>query len=403
MEILYLGIVFAVIVGLLALHRPLYQSILGGLLATVLLFRIPISEVPVPVIRVFAEGSSLSALVSLYLITYLQRMLDARGLIRKAQQNLDALFHNRRVNATVAPLFIGTLPSAAAMILCGDIVRDSTEGYLRPWEQAFVTSWVRHVPESILPTYASVLLMITLSGQSLPSYILAMIPPAIILTLLGYFPYIHRLPKDPGTARKEGGSRKQEMVGLLQNLWPLLLILLLILAGKVSVVLAVLLSVAAMAVVYRFSVKELAHISVSAFDVNLLQNTFLVLVLKEFFVLTGVLQTLPEVLSVLPIPTYLIFAVMCFLGGIISGTQGTIALSVPLAFAAIPNGGTPLVVLLMCMAHAASQVSPTHVCLVVAAEYYHVGMGELIRKSMPRALLFCVLMVGYYHLLQLIF
>ena len=123
---------------------------------------------------------------------------------------------------------------------------------------------------------------------------------------------------------------------------------------------------------------------------------------KEFFAFTGALQTLPEVLAGLPIPSYLIFAGMCFLGGIISGAQGTIALSVPLAFAAIPDGGIPLVVRLMGMAHAASQISPTHVCLVVAAEYYHVSLGELIRKTLPRALLFCVLMVGYYHLLQLL-
>ena len=36
MQIVYLGIVFAVIIILLAFKRPLYQAILGGLLAGVL-------------------------------------------------------------------------------------------------------------------------------------------------------------------------------------------------------------------------------------------------------------------------------------------------------------------------------------------------------------------------------
>ena len=41
MEIMYLGIVFVVVILLLALRRPLYQAILGGLLATAALYRIP--------------------------------------------------------------------------------------------------------------------------------------------------------------------------------------------------------------------------------------------------------------------------------------------------------------------------------------------------------------------------
>jgi len=65
-----------------------------------------------------------------------------------------------------------------------------------------------------------------------------------------------------------------------------------------------------------------------------------------------------------------------------------------LAFAAI-DGGMPLMVLLMCMCHAASQVSPTHVCLVVASDYFHITLGDLIRKILPRSLAFCGLMIGY--------
>ncbi|HOR13937.1 MAG TPA: hypothetical protein PKX46_08415, partial [Clostridia bacterium] len=105
----------------------------------------------------------------------------------------------------------------------------------------------------------------------------------------------------------------------------------------------------------------------------------------------------------LPIPAFLIFALLFFIGGIISGTNGIIALGTPLAFSAIPNGGMPLMVLLMCMCHAASQVSPTHICLVVAADYFHISLGDLIRKTLPVALAFSALMIGYYILLSGIF
>ena len=323
MPLLYLGLVFAVIVLLLTLHRPLYQAILGGLLVTALLFRMPLEAILGQTARVFRNWSSLSVLISLYLITYLQRMLEARQQIKLAQQDLNGLFHNRRVNATVAPLFIGLLPSAAAMILCADIVKEATDGYLNPKEQALVTSWFRHIPESTLPTYSGVLLMVTLSGVSLGKFMPAMLVPILTLAMLGYWPYLRRLPRDPGTPRSD--NRARDALNLVKHLWSLFAILFLILALGFGVVQAVATVILASALVYRFSGRELVSMVRSAFEVKLILNTFLVLTLKEFLAWTGVLEELPAAMSVLPIPTYLIFALLFFVGGIVSGASGIIA------------------------------------------------------------------------------
>lgn len=134
----------------------------------------------------------------------------------------------------------------------------------------------------------------------------------------------------------------------------------------------------------------------------MLGNTFLVLVLKEFLSFTGVLPQLPDALAQLTLPTWLIFGLLFFLATIISGSTAAIAMGTTLAFAAVP-GGAPLMVYLMCMAHAASQLSPTHVCLVVATDYFHIGFGEMVRKTLPFSLIFCVLITIYYRILTLFF
>ncbi len=396
MPLIYLGAVFLTIIVLLAFRRPLYQAILGGLLVTAVLYRIPAAAIIVQTSHVFTDWNLFSVLLSLYLITFLQRMLEARGQIKLAQRDLDGLFHNRRVNAAGAALFIGLLPSAAAMLLCGDIVKSATDGYLKPREQAFVTSWFRHIPESSLPTYAGVLLMSTLSDVPLGSFMLGMIMPVLVLFALGYFPALARLPKDTGTPPSQ--NRLRDLQGLFLHLWTLLLIIVLILVLGLSVVPAVAVSIAAGIVVYRFLAREIASMLRSAVEVKLLLNTFLLLVLKELIGYTGILEQLPDMLSALPIPAYLIFAVLFLLGGVISGASGIIALGTPIAFAAM-DGGMPLMVFLMCMAHAASQISPTHVCLVVAADYFHITLGELIRRTIPVSLAFCVLMIMYYNVL----
>ena len=126
------------------------------------------------------------------------------------------------------------------MILCSEIVKDATDGYLKPKEQAFVASWFRHIPESTLPTYTSVLLMLTLSGVEISQFMAGMIIPVITLASLGYFTYLRRIPKETGTPRSQ--SRIRDLMHLFQHLWSLLLILVLILGLGFEVVTSVLIS-----------------------------------------------------------------------------------------------------------------------------------------------------------------
>ena len=399
MQILFLSLVFLAIIALLVLRRPLWQALLGGLALIWVLFRIAPANGARLFLNPLAGWSSLSVILVVYLISFLQRVLEARGMLRGAQQDLDALFHNRRINASGAPVFIGLLPSAAAMILCADIVRDATDGYLSPEEQAFTASWFRHIPESILPTYTGVILMLSLTGLPAGPFMIAMIPPVCALALLGFLFVLRKVPGHAGSTEKQ--PRTPYVVALLRHLWPLLLILVLILAFGMDVSLAVLASIVCASLFLRLSVRELSPMFRSSFEWKILLSTYLVLVLKEFITATGVLETLPQTMSALPLPGWLIFAVLFFFATLIGGTTSAIALGTPLAFAALP-GGIPLAVFLMCITHAACQLSPVHVCLAVAAESFHISLGSLIRRTLPVALSFCALMAVYYQLLSVL-
>ena len=105
MEITFLGVVFAVIIVLLAIGRPLYQAIAGGMVVTAVLFHIPVTIIGTKIVSVITNWSSLSVLLSLYLITFLQKILESRSQIRLAQQDLNGIFHNRRINTAGAAFF----------------------------------------------------------------------------------------------------------------------------------------------------------------------------------------------------------------------------------------------------------------------------------------------------------
>ena len=68
----------------------------------------------------------------------------------------------------------------------------------------------------------------------------------------------------------------------------------------------------------------------------------------------------------------------------------------PVAMAAIPNAGLPAVCLLMGTTYAAMQMSPTHICLTLTAEYFDISLGDLIKKTMPAVATTVVFTVIYY-------
>ena len=84
-----LTLIFLVIILLLTLKRPLWQALLGGLAATAFFYRIPPLQMARLAGNVVTAWSSLQVLLSLYLITFLQRILEARSQIRLAQEDLN--------------------------------------------------------------------------------------------------------------------------------------------------------------------------------------------------------------------------------------------------------------------------------------------------------------------------
>ena len=195
-EIIYLIIVFLVILLLLAFKRPLYQAISGGLLTCAILYKITPDIILGCIYKTLSNWGSVSVLVSLYLITYLQQMLITRKMIKAAENDLNYLFRSKRKSILSTSFFFGLLPSAASTILLGDIVKESAGEYLDVDEQVFVTSWYRHIPESFIPTYSFIILFATLANVKITNFILCMIVPVIFLFVIGYYPYIKKLPKE---------------------------------------------------------------------------------------------------------------------------------------------------------------------------------------------------------------
>ena len=401
MEVVKLIVIFAIIIIFIRKGKPLYISILIGTLATSVLYGIGIFNTLKITFQSLKSWSTLSVLLAFYVITFLQRMLEKRGHLKLAEKSLSGIFNNRRINTSVAPFFIGLLPSPGAMFICGSMVDSATGDYITKEDKTFVTTFYRHIPESFLPTYSSVILGVQLSGVNMSSFILAMIPAVVLLFILGYIFYLRKVPKDTGQAPSE--NKSEDIKNLIISLWPIASIIILILVFNISIYIASLLVIALSIIINKFKFEELRPMFVSSFESNIMINTIVVMIFKDVITHTGVMTSLPSLFERLPISPVAVFALIFFFGTIISGSLATIALCLPLAYIAIPNGGVPLLMLLMSYTYAAMQFSPTHICLTLVTEYYGTSMVDLIKRTTPVIMIFSIIVAIYYMGLILVF
>lgn len=338
---------------------------------------------------------------NIYLITFLQRMMEHMGHLELAQKSLSGLFNNRRVNASVAPMFVGLLPSPGAIFIAGSMVNNACEDHLPVEDRAFIASYFRHISESFMPTYAFILFGCQLSGVPVNAFVLGMIPMVALLILLGYWFELRRLPKDTGVPPSD--NRRQDMRDLIRSIWSIAAVIALILAFDLQVCIAILLVIVVYFFVNRFTLSMVRPYIISSFEPNIIVNTFILMIFRNLLTAAGVIEKLPVFFEGLPIPAFVVFFLIFFCCTMIAGSTATITLCTPLAFATIPSGGLPLMVLLMSCTYAAMQISPAHICLFLCCDYFKISIGSLIKKTLPVIIAFYLILFPYYFLLNLFF
>lgn len=207
MDIFKLIFILALIVGVMKFKQPLYAAIATGILGASALYSIW----PLQAIKIMGQSmiswDTISLILAFYTITFLQRMLAKRDHLTLAERSLSGLFNSRRVNAMVAPFIIGLLPSAGAVLIAAPIVDNAGGNYISKEEKTFIASFYRHIPESFLPVYSSILLALSLSKVDMTAFVLGMLPLVILLFLLGYIFYVRKLPKETGFPESEDKTR----------------------------------------------------------------------------------------------------------------------------------------------------------------------------------------------------
>ena len=274
----FIGI-FTVIIIVLNLKYTMHIAFVMAMLATGVFWLIS----PFTFIKLIWQGASawdtLELVLIMYVITFLQRILEDKQELKNAQMNLYGIFNSRRINATLAPVLIGLLPSAAVVTICGDIVEEACGDHLDMDEKTFITSYYRHIPESIIPTYTTILIMATLTGLPLSSFMILTSPLVLALYAIGYFYYITKVPKDTGLP--PSCHKFHDTIMLFKHLWTLACIILLILVFGINVLKACIIVSVLACFYYHIDINKLPGYIRRGFEFNIIINMFCIMIFKE--------------------------------------------------------------------------------------------------------------------------
>lgn len=399
MDLIKLLAIFVFIVVVMKFKKPLYISVFAGIAGACVLYNISILKTLKITGMSIISSPTTTLVLAFYSITFLQRMLEKREHLKLAEKSLSGIFNNRRIIAMIAPFIIGLLPSPGAVVIASPIVDNLGENYVNKEEKTFITSYYRHISEAFLPTYALIILALQLSGIGMNTFVLSMLPMVAILFLLGYIFYIRKIPKETGLPAST--NIKEDVKNMIRSLWTIALTIIIILGFGYPVYYAVIPVIILSIIINKFTLKELVPIFVSAFETKLIFNFVVIMVFKDILTYTGVINRLPAAFAALPIPPVVIFSLIFLIGTLVTGTQAIIAIGIPLAFAAIPNGGNALIVLLMCITYIAMQVSPTHVCLALVTDTFKTSFLDLVKSTIPVMTIFLFISSGYSYILYL--
>ncbi|GHU90470.1 hypothetical protein FACS189476_10580 [Spirochaetia bacterium] len=397
-DIIKLIVVFLLIVAALKFTKQLVLAMLTAAVAAAFLFQLGLTNSLIIAGKSAISPMTYTTVLAFYTITFLQRMLEKRNRLAKAQQCLNGIFNNRRINASLSSIMVGMLPSAAVVTIAGAMVDEAAGDSLDLEEKTFVAMYYRHVSEAFLPTYPGILISVQLAGVALPGFLLGMIPVLIAIVAMGFVFYLRKIPKDTG--HTASGNRLREVLKLFGNLWTIFAVVVVVIIFNIPVFAIVLGTAVLNIFIERFKWKELAPMFRSAFEWKLLLSAVLIMIFKDFIIASGVIEGMPAFFSQLPLPSFFIYMLIIFFGSIVAGQQAINVVTLPMAFAAGSGEGAPLFILLMTCGYCAMQISPTHICLGIICEYFKTSMGAVIKKTIPVIFSVMAITAIYYLILR---
>jgi integral membrane protein (TIGR00529 family) len=314
----------------------------------------------------------------LVLIMVLENIIRKKGILKRMLEAVVNVAQDRRIAMAVLPGVIGLLPSAGGAAFSAPMVQEAAaEVGVGPEHKAFINYWFRHIWEYISPLYPGVVLAAAVTGVPLNKFLLSQSPLPLVVVgvgaLLGF-----RGMKGQDIAGKRD---MKEIRALFLTLLPIIMSLVLVIIFKMPLALAMISIVIAMFAIFRYSAKEIVATLRESISLNVILMVIGIMVFKGMLGASGAIEALPAYFRQSGLPTGLVFFVLPFIVGLLTGlTVGFVGVTFPIIMAMM--GGSPdlgVITFAFASGFAGVMLSPTHLCLLLTIRYFNADVAGTYR------------------------
>ncbi|GAB4241968.1 MAG: DUF401 family protein [Thermoleophilia bacterium] len=397
-EIAKLTLVFVLIVALLRFKVNLGLAMLAGSLSLGLSMGMSPSQIAASVARASMDLRGVTLIVALALIMVLENILRKTGTLEDLVGSLRALFGDNRVVMASMPAIIGLLPSPGGAYFSAPLVEESSRGCTIGCERkSFINYWFRHVWEYVSPLYPGFILTAALAGVSMGELFVAQVAFPLTILALGTVVGFRGIAPAPAL---ENVDRSRSLVVLVKSAAPIIILMLLVIAGGVNVAVALVAVLAGLFIFHRYGPARFVRAVREGVSLKTLFLVLGVLIFQGVVEDSGVVQTMPQTLDELGVPVLAILFLLPFLVGFITGVAVAfvgIAFPLLLPLVGYPQPDLTMLAFAFASGFAGVMFSPVHLCLILTKQYFGSRLAPIYRSmALPQALVVVVALVQLF-------
>jgi uncharacterized protein len=397
-DLLKLLLILGLMVFLLARKWDLGLVLLLNTAVVAGLFAYPVLEWARSVLGALVAPDTIGLVGAVYLVLVLAELMRRTRASDEMVQSLQALVPDSRLTLALMPLMIGLLPMIGGAMFSAPMVKEvGARLDVTPDRKTFINYWFRHAMEYVFPLYSSLLMIAALLGVSVFEFIrlswpltFAALASGVLWGLLG----IRRAATGP--LSEQGHADAWWM--LLRSTWPLVLVVLAVVALKLHMVASLIGVIALFAAVKRVGPGQWLDVVRRSLPLPTFAALFGVMIFKHVMEDAGAVTQIPQALSALGLPAMLVAFVVPMIAGLLTGTAAaTLALSVPLVSPLLVGGPLDEMTAglwLFVAGFSGVLLSPLHLCLALTKEYFQASWGPIYRRIVPSVGLVALAAIG---------
>jgi len=380
MELLRIGLVFALIVLLLVRRVQLWLTLCIGAIALGLFYRLPLLTIGSEFFRGLVEPQTIHLVLALVFILVLSEIMKEAGEMRRMIDSFGAITNDLRAVVALLPAMIGLMPIVGGALVSAPLVVEASDALkLSPEKKTFLNYWFRHIWEYFLPTYPGVILASALLGVSLRTIAAYHVPLTLAAVAGGiYFGF-----RKVGKGKEVRGDKRWWMgvKGVLSSLLPLLVVLFMVIVLRVPLAYSLVVAIGIELLRSRGVWGRMKGILVrTGQSAQVLISVVMVIYFKQMLEASQAVDGFHQGLSQLGVPPLILLVVLPFSIGLMTGlTIAFVGVTFPILLPIITGGDNIFVYLMLAYAsgYCGVLLSPLHLCLVLTKDYFKAELRKV--------------------------